>query len=79
MSEPYLGGKRTTYTKQAEPRTLYMWTGNDTRHANWYTLRSLCSARQAQQPMLEQPLNLQATEIDHIGYFKCEVNIQKIA
>lgn len=56
-----LSTRQAVSTKQVVLQTLFMWTGNDIGHANWWTHKYHASARVG-QPILKQGLNMQATE-----------------
>lgn len=69
-----LSRRQAASTKQAVLRALFMWTGNDIGHANWWTHIYHASARVGQL-ILKQGLNIQVTENEIMS---CDVNIQKI-
>lgn len=69
-----LSRRQAASTKQVALQALYIWTGNDIEHANWCTHIDHANAWRG-QPILEQGLNLRASENEIMS---CDVNIQKI-
>lgn len=67
-----LSRRQAASTKQVVLQALFMWTGNDIGHANWWTHIYHASARVGQL-ILKQALNIQATENEIMS---CDVNIQ---